>query len=161
MTERLSQDDQHSAELAGRVVRKKKEHDARAGQSLAERHDERLPRERRLRSAADFAQARQRGRWINSAHLTLSFAPRPAGDAPTRVGFSVSKRVGDAVRRNLVKRRLREQVRRLLWNVPPGWDMIITARPGAAQVDFATLGAETIELLTHARLIESGQPENP
>lgn len=124
-------------------------------QDHGEQHDERFPRERRLRSAADFAAVRQRGRRINSAHLMLSYARRSEAqstEAPTRVGFSVNKRVGDAVRRNLVKRRLREQVRRFLWNVAPAWDMIITAKPGAAEVDFATLGAETLDIVTRAHL---------
>ncbi len=129
------------------------------GQTQSQPHDERFPRERRLRSAADFAAVRQRGRRVSSAHLTLSYARRSEAheaEAFTRVGFSVSKRVGSAVQRNLVKRRLREQVRRLLWNVAPAWDMIITAKPGAAEVDYATLGAETLDMLTRARLLMNG-----
>ncbi len=122
------------------------------------RHDERFERRHRLRAAADFARIRQQGRRLNSQHLTLSFARcAPSADsslaAPTRIGFSISKRVGDAVRRNLVKRRLREHLRRALWNIAPGWDMIITARPGAAQADSETLRAETLDLLTRARLL--------
>ncbi len=112
------------------------------GQTQSQPHDERFPRERRLRSAADFAAVRR-----SEAHEAEAF---------TRVGFSVSKRVGSAVQRNLVKRRLREQVRRLLWNVAPAWDMIITAKPGAAEVDYATLGAETLDMLTRARLLMNG-----
>lgn len=89
--------------------------------------------------------------------MTLVFARAEAPDgatvAPTRVGFSVNKRVGDAVRRNHVKRRLREAVRRQLWNVAPGWDMILIARPEAAGAPYITLRDEIGALLTQARLL--------
>lgn len=115
---------------------------------------------------------------MNSAHLTLIYARRapvvaPSGAsgvatadgqtpvAPTRIGFAISKRVGDAVRRNLVKRRLREHIRRALWKIAPGWDMIIGARPGAAQADDATLGAEALDLLARGRLLLSAAHEEP
>ena len=78
--------------------------------------------------------------------------------APSRVGFSVSKRVGDAVRRNLVKRRLREVIRRRLWNVAPGWDMIVIARPNAATADYEALRDEVDSLLAQARVLR--EPDN-
>ncbi|MBF6592600.1 MAG: ribonuclease P protein component, partial [Ktedonobacterales bacterium] len=62
------------------------------------------------------------------------------------------KRVGGAVERNRVKRRLREAARPRLAALAPGWDIIVTARAGAAQADFAALDAALAELLTHARL---------
>jgi ribonuclease P protein component len=140
-------------------------------------HDERFQRAHRLRSSVDFARTRQQGRRLNSAHLTLIYARRTpvlvgasgGADAgtpdvaplPTRIGFAISKRVGDAVRRNLVKRRLREHIRRALWKIAPGWDMIIGARPGAAQADSATLGAETRDLLTRGRLMVAPRQQEP
>lgn len=135
-----------------------------------DKHDARFQRAHRLRSSADFARTRQQGRRLNSARLTLIYARRApmagateasggvaggesAAVAPTRIGFAISKRVGDAVRRNLVKRRLREHLRRALWKIAPGWDMIIGARPGAAQADDVALGAEALDLLARARLL--------
>ena len=59
-----------------------------------------------------------------------------------RVGFSVSKRVGGAVERNRVKRRLREIVRRMLAEMPSGGDVILTAKPSAAQATYGDLAAE-------------------
>ncbi len=73
--------------------------------------------------------------------------------APARVGFSVSKRVGDSVRRNRVKRRLREAIRRRLWNVAPGWDMIVIARPEAATADYEALRNEVDTLLEQAHVL--------
>jgi ribonuclease P protein component len=72
------------------------------------------------------------------------------GPPPVRIGFSVSKRVGNAVTRNLVKRRLREAMRHRLVALAGGWDLVLTALPSASGVDFATLGTELDDLLTRA-----------
>ncbi|HEY8739170.1 MAG TPA: ribonuclease P protein component [Candidatus Dormibacteraeota bacterium] len=59
-----------------------------------------------------------------------------------RVGFSISTRVGDAVARNLVKRRLREISRPVLERSDRGVDLVVVARPAAAAAGFAELDAE-------------------
>ncbi len=69
---------------------------------------------------------------------------------PTRIGFSVSKRVGDAVTRNLVKRRLREAARHRLALLTGGWDLVVTARPSSAAAEYSELGAELDDLFTCA-----------
>lgn len=110
----------------------------------------------RLRSPRDFERVRRRGRHFSGALLSLSCARREVeADAPpplTRIGFSVSKRVGGAVERNRVKRRLRESIRKRLVTLVPGWDVIVTARSGAAQADYVTLDAALAEALARARL---------
>lgn len=107
---------------------------------------------------------RRRGRRVNARYLTLIYARReppdpvngagaPTAALPTRVGFSVNKRVGVAVRRNQVKRRLREVFRRVLWKTSSGWDMIVIARPEAANAAYAELAADVEESLMRARLL--------
>jgi ribonuclease P protein component len=54
------------------------------------------------------------------------------GEAPTRVGFVVGKRVGNAVIRNSVKRRLRHLAAAELPGVRTGYDVVVRALPGAA-----------------------------
>jgi ribonuclease P protein component len=66
--------------------------------------------------------------------LTLIYAR----NAQKRVGFSVSKKVGSAVIRNLVKRRLRECIRPLLPELKSGFYVII-AHPSSAQQSFLQL----------------------
>jgi ribonuclease P protein component len=75
------------------------------------------------------------------------------GEGPlTRYAFAVPKRVGSAVVRNRVRRRLREILRQL--PLKEGSDLVITVRPAAAQADFPSLKAELSLLLKRARLLE-------
>ena len=75
----------------------------------------------------------------------------PNGLEFSRYGFSVSRRVGKAVVRNRVKRLLREIMRKVL--LPVGWDIILLARPSAAQASYATLEKTVRDLLRQAGLM--------
>jgi ribonuclease P protein component len=70
----------------------------------------------------------------------------------SRYGYAVSKRVGKAVVRTKVRRRLREALRSL--PVREGFDLVITARPEAAQATYQDLKAEVALLLRRARLLD-------
>ena len=65
-------------------------------------------------------------------------------DQPARFGFSVSRRVGSAVVRNRVKRRLREIARNT--SVHDGWDIVVTAFPNAANSDSSQLATSVQRL---------------
>ena len=118
---------------------------------------ERLRRVQRLRSPRDFQRVRAQGRRVSGAVLLLGYAARdePHNSGLTRIGFSVSRRVGGAVIRNRVKRRLREIMRRKLARIAPGYDLVITARPGA-DARMETLEQEVAGLLARARLLIAG-----
>lgn len=98
-----------------------------------------------------------RGRKFASPHLlvlvrsrpTPTGAPEPPPSAPvlpTRLGLTVSKKVGGAVARNLVKRRLRELYRLHKSWFPPARDIVVIARPGAAEMSYGALGRELEQL---------------
>lgn len=61
-------------------------------------------------------------------------------ELPPRVGFVVSKAVGNAVVRNRVKRRLRAQVAPLLPAVPSGTDLVLRANPASGSATSAQIG---------------------
>ena len=113
---------------------------------------ERFGAARRVRAARDFQRVRRRGRQVSGRYLSLGYVRRPEAEAPLRVGFSVSKRVGGAVTRNRVKRRLRESVRRGLHTLAPGWDLVVTAKPAAVEASYTALDSEIRELLARAGL---------
>lgn len=81
------------------------------------------------------------GRKVHAALFTVQGIARPdreAGEA--RVGFTVTKKVGGAVERNRIKRRLREAVRIAPdLELQPTHDYVIVARRAALEVPFATL----------------------
>lgn len=99
----------------------------------------------RLQRTADFrrvygARRRRDGRLL-AVHAAQGTAEGP------RVGFSVSTRVGGAVVRNLVRRRLRESSRAILAGLEGPVDLVVVARPEAASASFAELDAELRELI--------------
>lgn len=71
--------------------------------------------------------------------MVVHLALLDGGEGTPRVGFVVSKKVGNAVVRNRVTRRLREIVRPLLVPLPPDTAVVIRALPGIDQVPFAEL----------------------
>jgi len=68
-------------------------------------------------------------------------APARAGDS-AKLGLAVSRRVGNAVARNRVKRRVREWFRRSRARLPAGTDWVVIARQGAAELDAAAIASE-------------------
>ena len=71
----------------------------------------------------------------------LAIAAAPADSDESRFGFAVSSRVGGAVRRNTIKRRLREIARRL--PTDGSWDLVISARPAARDASYSQLERST------------------
>jgi ribonuclease P protein component len=57
----------------------------------------------------------------------------------TRFGLATGRRVGGAVTRNRVRRRLREALREMAASFRPGWDVLIIARPAIVDADHAVL----------------------
>ena len=101
-----------------------------------------LPASSRLTVTADFRATTRRG--VRAARTTvvvharlLDQSPPSSQDSPAesrapRVGFVVSKAVGNAVTRNRVKRRLRHLVAPMLASFPQGIHMVVRALPAAA-----------------------------
>lgn len=106
----------------------------------------------RLRNGTDFARVRENGRVWRHPLLALSAAASVEGSRVSRVGITVSRRVGTAVVRNRVKRRLREILRLEHPRLVEGWDLVIVVRPAAAKADFAALSAAALSLLQRAGL---------
>ena len=96
----------------------------------------RFQRSERLLRSSDFKQLSQTGERVAGRHFVLLFSKKPPLDAVNspRIGITVSRKVGNAVVRNRVKRRIREWFRARRQFLKTG-DLIIIARPLAAALD--------------------------
>lgn len=105
---------------------------------------ERLRRESRLRNSKDFRRVQRTGRRHAGRYFILVRAPG-FEESGARLGLAVSRKVGNAVARNHVKRRIRDWYRRNHTEVPSG-DIVVIARVGAAQRSTAEIASELEEL---------------
>lgn len=101
-----------------------------------------MERRYRLQKNRAFQYVYRRGRSVACRDLVMLYAKGRG----LQVGFSVSKKVGNAVTRNLVKRRLRECFRPYLGDVKTGL-YVIVARPSAAEATFQSLQRDVRYLL--------------
>jgi ribonuclease P protein component len=100
----------------------------------------------RLRANADFQRVRRKGR--TSVHPLLVVSVLPNDLEYSRFGFAVGRRIGKAVQRNRIKRRMRESVRMRIQNgeITAGWDVVFIARRPIREASFHQVD-ETIGLL--------------
>jgi len=131
-------------------------------------------RDRRLRKHAEFVRAQRSGRRVGTDHFTLlvaaqprpgSFAPGPsrplpnplAAPASPRLGVIVTRKLGNAVLRNRVKRLCRECFRTWPDLLPRGADLIVIAHRGAGELGLADVRREWLGVsrLLHKRAAEA------
>lgn len=111
-----------------------------------------LNRQYRLRRNKAFHTVYRRGRTVSTQTLSLVYARTGAPDS-LRVGFSVSKKIGNSVQRNHVKRLLRENCRMLIPSMRRGHSVVFVARSAARDAGFERLGRDMASLLTRARIL--------
>ena len=100
---------------------------------------------------ADFDRVFQHGR--HNGGKLLSVRSVSNQQPLTRFAFAIPKRVGKAVIRNRVRRRLREILRPM--SLVEGFDVVISVRPEAASANFAALKTELTTLMKRGRLLQA------
>lgn len=95
-----------------------------------------MQRRNRLSRSRDFDAVYRHGRSVSTRFLVLYRFEReddPEGEA--RLGIAVPKKIGGAVTRNRIKRRLREVWRELLPDIPRGADYVLLVRAPLAEAE--------------------------
>ncbi len=100
-----------------------------------------LARTNRLLTAEDFRGVLRRGKRHTASVIAVSVLSTQE-DSPARFGFVVTKKVGNAVTRNLVRRRLKAVARGLVDDGISSIDVVVRALPASADSDWATLRDE-------------------
>ena len=91
-----------------------------------------ISKQARLRQRADYLAVQADGTKLHGRHVLAITRKRPAPDLVGRLGITVTKKVGNAVVRNRIKRLIREWMRLHGW-VPTGWDIVLVAKDSAAR----------------------------
>ena len=112
-----------------------------------------MQRSQRISGAKRHSQIHREG--VSAANRLLVIRCLVNGLDHSRFAFVVSKRIGNAVVRNRVKRRLRAAVRE--WPVSPGWDAVFIARRGAQDAAYRELSRAAWNLLRRSK-ISAGNP---
>src|SRR5918911_4294097 len=94
----------------------------------------------RLTDSPEFERVYRQGTAYRGKLISVHAFPNGLGTP--RLGLSVSRKVGNAVTRNAVRRRLKEVFYSALPEIPADLDLVVAARPGAAEAGFRELNEE-------------------
>jgi ribonuclease P protein component len=113
----------------------------------------------RLRQAADFERLRREGHTYRQPFIILSLAANTLGH--NRYGFITGRRIGNAVVRNRVRRRLREVVRQQHPQLAPGFDIVIIARPLIVDQTYTAIQLALSQTFDRAGLLVNKDKPHP
>jgi ribonuclease P protein component len=106
----------------------------------------------RLRKREDFSKVFKHGKAAANHQLVVYFKPSEQAES-FRVGISVSKKVGNAVVRNNMRRKLKEILRHMEGRIAKRVDLVVIVRKPAVELEFAELKRSVHHVLKRAGLI--------
>lgn len=117
-----------------------------------------LKSENRLRKRKEFAYLYNHGLSKHTDNLTIVF--NPTKFRATKIGFSITKKIGKANVRNRVKRVLRAVVRDMVSSIPANYNIVFIAKAGVENLTFAEIKRQVLILLTKADLLVKNEANN-
>ena len=109
-----------------------------------------MRKENRLKKRKQFNWTFKNGASIHAKDLVLIYTSSYAKDY--KVGFSVTKKVGKAVVRNKIKRRLKEIVTKFQDNIAPKHTLVFVAKPSIVDIEFLEIQEQVVSLLKKANI---------
>jgi ribonuclease P protein component len=113
----------------------------------------RFPNSARLKRASEFRRVKEQGKTANGKYLLLGVF-QTGGTQPAQVGLITSGRIGCAVERNRVRRRLRELARKTRPEILPGTHLVIIARRSAVSASFSQLEQDWLRTTQKAGILK-------
>jgi ribonuclease P protein component len=113
--------------------------------------DQRFPKAQRLTRRAEFLRVQEQGKKVSAGALLGAALPNEPG--ATRLGITVSSKVGNAVVRAAIRRRLREIFRKRRDELPAGIDLVLIARSSAKGAESDELGRAFGTIATRLRSV--------
>lgn len=116
-----------------------------------------LPRTRRIRRTREFGRVRAEGKSWTGRLLILAILPLPE-EPHSRFGYTVTRRIGNAVTRNKIRRRLTAISGTFFGDITTPHLIVAIPRHGAVHADYDVLQAEWLKLARRAGLIPFASP---
>jgi len=112
-----------------------------------------MKKEHRLRSNEDFKKVYRNGKNYWNRNIVLYVMENELDYS--RIGFSVSKKIGNSVVRNKVKRRMREICRLNFLNIEDGYDIIFIPKKNVVDIEYKELESAMLHILSIAHLMKN------
>ena len=110
-----------------------------------------LKRVNRLKKRYQFSYVYKAGNHFSGKAMVLYATTSKTKDI--KVGFAVTKKIGKAIKRNLVRRRLREIVKKQLPNLKQNYNIILVARDNVSNFSFEELSKQFSDLVKKAEIL--------
>ncbi|WP_232698010.1 ribonuclease P protein component [Brevibacillus daliensis] len=108
----------------------------------------------RLRKNEEFQAVFQNGKSAANKQFVI-YTWEKEGQASFRIGISASKKIGNAVTRNKVKRLIKEVVSRVEEKIKPELDIVVIVRPGVEELSLSTIQSTLMHALKRAKAVKA------
>ncbi|ERN51555.1 ribonuclease P protein component [Alkalihalophilus marmarensis] len=112
-----------------------------------------MKKEQRIKKNEDFSSVFKKGQSVANRQFVL-YSLKKEGQASFRIGLSVSKKVGNAVVRNRIKRYVRTVFQTYQDVLPGGYDFVVIARHPVSEMDFHQVESSLKHVMKKARLLK-------